>query len=78
MGALFFIALILLQGSDNFAGNASAITGATFLTCIILVSNIWEWIRGEWKDTPKISYLLVIAAIIIFILANIASFLATL
>jgi len=64
-GLIFFCKASVVIGGDL----APTITWPLFMVFIILVSNIWGWLTGEWKNAKGKAVFLIWLSIIIFIVA---------
>ncbi|MBK2125587.1 L-rhamnose/proton symporter RhaT [Fangia hongkongensis] len=72
MGLLFFLALISYGLSTRYAGvYTNTIAWPTFMIFIILTSNFWGWLQGEWRGASKLSAMMLIVSLVIFIIAEV-------
>lgn len=71
MSTLYWFSVVLFTSASIIIGGALAptITWPLFMVFIILTSNLWSFIYGEWKNATVNSIIKIWASIIIFICA---------
>lgn len=70
MGIFWYIPLVLYSAASLKIGSFGPIVGwPLFMTCIILSSNLWGWIKHEWRGCSRKVFYFLMTGIVLFLIA---------